>query len=145
MKFGSKITFINHVNYVRSKTIGKIKLLGRISRHHGDSIQDSDLSIFDYCDYVYYILSDSCKDVLQRLQNRALKNIIQVYRRTPTRHIHSEVELPMLNVRREIHVENLYEFINYLGPPKCCSMFSPVNEHHNATMQAYYSTFQHEE
>ena len=83
LKLDSKLISVNHVDYVRAKTIGKIKMLGRVSRvlNRDTTVtlyKTLILLIFDYCDYVYmyYMLNDRCKDVLQRLQNCALKNII---------------------------------------------------------------------
>ena len=95
------------------------------------------LPIFDYCDYVYYMLNNRCRDMLQRLQNCALKNILQVNRRTPTAQIHTELEIPMLNVRRDVHVaEQMYKFVNKQGPPECCDMFTFVNETHQRNTRA---------
>ena len=57
LKLDSKLTFTAHVDYVRSKTIGKVKLLGRISGVLDRAVSVTlyktlILPIFDYCDYV---------------------------------------------------------------------------------------------
>ena len=56
-----RLTFEEHANYMKSKTIGKIKLLGRI-RHILDRetaimlYKTLIILIYDYCDYLYYPL-----------------------------------------------------------------------------------------
>ena len=78
----SRLTFEEHVNYIKSKTIGKIRLLGRI-RH----IIDRDTAlllyktlivpIYDYCDHIYFPISVNNADSLQKLQNIALRSIVR--------------------------------------------------------------------
>ena len=76
----SRLTFQEHVNYIKCKTIGKLKLLGRI-RH----IIDRDtvllcktlvIPIYDYCDCIYFPLGANSSDILQKLTNPALHSVV---------------------------------------------------------------------
>ena len=95
----SHLTFEEHVNYMKSKTIGKIKLLGRI-RHIINRetavmlYKTSILPIYDYCDYLYYPLGTTTCDSLQVLKNTALRNIIRAETRTATDILHTQVQMP---------------------------------------------------
>ena len=75
-----QLTFNEHVNYIRSKTVGIIKLLSRISnviKHVTALFLFKSLirPTFDYCDYVFDGLSQQSCSTLQKLQNMCLHNI----------------------------------------------------------------------
>ena len=89
------------------------------------------LPVFDYCDYVHYDLNNLCRDIPKRLQNCALKNIFRIEKRTSTVQVHKQLEMPMLDNRRAIHVaENMFKFVNKLGPSRCNKMFTAVSKTH---------------
>ena len=85
----SRLTFEEHANFIKSKTIGKIRLLGRI-RHVIDRetamllYKTLILPIYDYCDYIYYPLSIASADSLQKLQNIAFRTIVRAEPRLST-------------------------------------------------------------
>ena len=86
------------------KTYAKIKLLGRV-RHIIDQqtalimYKSLILPVFDYCDFVYYSISSNDKEILQRLQNCALKTILRVDRLARTEYIHEALNMDTLEVR----------------------------------------------
>ena len=90
----SRLTFEEHANYIKSKTIGQIRLLRRI-RH----IIDRDTAmllyktlivpIYDYCDHIYFPLSVNSADSLQKLQNIALRTIVRAEPCTSTNSLHT--------------------------------------------------------
>ncbi len=117
----SRLTFEEHAIYIKLKTIGKIKLLGRI-RH----IIDRDtaimlyktliLPIYDHHDYLYYPLGTVMSDSLQVLQNTALGTIIRAEPHTATDILHTQVQMPRLEVKRKIHVaEYMYKIMNNIS------------------------------
>ncbi len=108
VKLDQNLNFSTHVESIRAKTIGKIRLLGKIA-----PILDQNTSlflyrslvlpIFDYVDYVWDCLSQQDALTLQKLQNMALKNILNVPRITPTEQIHTQLNQDMLQTRRQKH------------------------------------------
>ena len=73
----------SHVQYLKSKTYSKIKLLGTLR-----NITDMDtwltmyktlvLPIYDYCDFLLLNISNQDAQALQKLQNCAFRNILRV-------------------------------------------------------------------
>ncbi len=129
----SRLTFEEHAIYMKSKTIGKIKLLGRI-RHIIDRetavmlYKTLILPIYDYCDFLYYPLGTTAANSLQVLQNTALRNIIRAEPRTATDILHAQVQMPRLELRRKIHVaEHMYKIMNNMCPPECSTQFMRLN------------------
>ncbi len=76
IKLDSQLEFHEHINYIKGKTLAKIKLLSYISR-----ILDRDtlllvyktliVPIIDYADNIYQGISATDRDILQKLQNPA--------------------------------------------------------------------------
>ena len=54
------------------------------------------LPIYDYLDYVYYPLGANIIDVLEKLQNVALRTIICAEPRTSTETLHTTLQMPHL-------------------------------------------------
>ncbi len=130
----ARLTFEEHANYIKSKTFGKIKLLGRI-RH----IIDRDTAmllykmlivpIFDYCDYIYYSLGAVSAENLQKLQNTALRCIIRAEPRTAIQQLHTTTQMPRLDIRRKIHVaEYMYCIMNGQCPPEIQELFTRLDD-----------------
>ena len=63
------LNFHEHVNYLVSKTVGKLSSLDRM-RAFVD--HETSLMLFVYCDYVYDCLSQKDIKTLQKLQNCGL-------------------------------------------------------------------------
>ena len=122
-----------HMNYIKSKTIGKIRLLGRVR-----NIIDREtamllyktliIPIYDYCDHIYYALGANSADSLQKLQNIALRTIVKAEPRTSTNILHAQTQLPRLELRRKIHVaEQMYDIIRGNHPLECKNLFIHMN------------------
>ena len=105
MLLDSKLTFIQHVETIETKTVPKIKTLERIS-HFVDKetilylYKSLVLSQIEYTDIVYDGLCNK-RDArfLQRIQNKALKSILHLDSRTPTTVVHEIAELDTLEDR----------------------------------------------
>ncbi len=99
MKLDPCLTFKEHVNlYVKGKTLGKIKLLGKVCLYIRPSTalmlyKSLILPIFDYGDIIYNCISQSDSKTLQVLQNMAFKFILGVPLLTPAVYIHQELEM----------------------------------------------------
>ena len=96
----SRLNFKAHIDFIKSKTVGKIKLLGRIrnildyqtaTMLHKTLI----LPIYDYCDFIYFPSGNSAES-LQKLQNCALRSILWADLRTSTDILHAQVQVPRL-------------------------------------------------
>ena len=108
VKLDQTLNFSAHIEYIRTKTIGKIRLLGKIAPilDQKTSIylyRSLVLPIFDYADFVWDCLSQQDTLTLQKLQNMALRNILNVPRLTPTEHIHTQLNQDKLDTRRKKH------------------------------------------
>ena len=100
----SNLNFNAHAEYMKSKTIGKIRLLGRvrntIDRDTAELLYKTlILPIYDYCDYVYYPLGVNSTDTLQKLQNIALCVIVKAEPRVSTDRLHTGAQMPRLTQR----------------------------------------------
>ncbi len=137
VKLDQTLNFGSHIEYIRSKTIGKIRLLGKIA-----PILDQNTSlylygslvlpIFDYADYVWDCLSQQDTLTLQKLQNMALKNILNAPRLTPTDHIHTTLKQDRLEIRRRKHTAACMYDIHHETAPQCLNrMFTKTNQIHD--------------
>ena len=128
------LNFSAHIEYMKSKTLGKIRLLGRvcniIDRSTAELLYKTlILPIYDYCDYVYYPINVNSIDILQKLQNVALRVITRSEPRASTNSLHIDAQMPHLTHHCKLHVaEQRYKFVNGNCPDQCTTMFQSLNE-----------------
>ena len=136
IKLDSQLTYGSHVEYVRSKTVGKIKLLGRIApiikRHTALYLYKSlILPIFDYCSFIIDGMSQQSCQTLQKLQNLACQNILRVDTKSRTRDLHTELGLDYLAVRRKQQMAcEMFKISQSMVPCKVIQHFKPSHEAH---------------
>ncbi len=135
-KLDNRLTFNEHINYVKGKTFAKIKLLGRVSK-----ILDRDtlllvyktliLPVIEYRSVIYHGMSKQNSDILQKLQNAACRAILKTDMYAHVDEMHDELCLASLYQRRcrQIAVE-VYKGVNNLGPPGCSSILVFKHEIH---------------
>ena len=129
MKLDPSLTFKEHVNYVNGKTLGKIKLLGKVCSYIRPATalmlyKSLILPIFDYGDIIYDCLSVTDSKTLQVLQNMAFKFILGVPLLTPTAVIHQELEMFTLQERRTQHSATMmYQVDKSLCPSPVLRLF----------------------
>ena len=115
VKVDPLLTFDSHVAYVQSKTIAKIKLLGRarafLSQDLCISLYKSlVLPMFDFNDYIFDCITSKNAFTLQKLQNAALRSVLRHDRRISVEPMHNEVSMPYLSTRRLKHTATeMYE------------------------------------
>ena len=90
----STLSFHEHVQYIQSKTLGKIKVLGRARSFLSEDLclslyRTLVLPLFDFNDYVYDCLTVNDSYTMQKLQNTALRSILRVDSYTNCRYSHS--------------------------------------------------------
>ena len=131
-----------HVTYVKSKCMGRIKMLGKLRKIVG---QDVSLQLYkslitpilDYGDTVYDCLSAKDSHKLQTIQNCALRIILQKDRRTHVADMHREAKLHYLSDRRHQHTMNqTYKCVYGMAPSKLCEQLVPVQNAHVMTSRA---------
>ncbi len=149
IKLDQTLSFSNHVEYMRAKSIGKIRLLGKIALILPSNTslflyRSLVLPIFDYADYVWDCLSQQDALTLQKLQNMALRNILNVPRRTHTNYTHIQLHQDMLHTRRSKHTATfMYQVYKGEAPPMFELMFSKLENvreritRANSSMQFY--------
>ena len=140
VKLDPHLTFENHVAYIRGKTIGKLKMLGRVRR-----VMDQEtcanlyrslvLPLFDYCDVVYDGLRQIDCEILQKLQNAACRIILKSDSRCHIEDLHSDLNLEILQSRRWRHsAHEMYKIYHELAPISLQNMFVlPRNRHDRTT------------
>ncbi len=95
------------------------------------------LPVLDYCDVVYDCLSVKDCQTLQRLQNYALRVILQSGFEIGTQNMHEILGLCHLSSRRHMHTLNyVYSCAHDLAPPNVCSQMTPVHETHQRNTRA---------
>ena len=125
----SQLKFAAHTQYIKSKTICKLKLLGRvrgsINRSTAELLDKSlILPMFEYADVIFHCLNQRDATTLQRLQNMGIDSVLQANRLTSTSLIHEEIDIPLLAVRREINcATEMYKVDKGLAPPNVSNMF----------------------
>ncbi len=118
----SRLSFSEHITYIKGKTLSKLKMLSRvrpaIDRKSAFSLYVSLIQpLFDYCDVVYDGLSQQDSQKLQKLQNIAMHFILQCEPRTRTKEMQDELELDSLVVRRWKHTcHEMFKIYNAISP-----------------------------
>ena len=98
MQLDPSLSFQEHANYLRKKTLGKIKLLGRVGNilDRATSLtlyKKLVLPIYDYNDFLYDCMPQKSSLMLQRLQNMCFKLILHTDKRTATSVIHNKMNI----------------------------------------------------
>ena len=141
MVLDSHLNFHEHVEYVKSKTIGKLKLLGRvrgtINKSTAELLYTSLIQpMFEYADVVYHCLNQRDAATLQRLQNMGLKTILQSDKLAPTALIHQMTNIPYLADKRDINTAaEMYKVSSGLAPKNICNMFQKISTNTGANMR----------
>ena len=131
--FDARLTFQDHVEYMKSKTYSKIKLLGRVRNiiYRDTALllyKCLILPIYNYCNYIYFPLGANCTDVLQKFQNIALRSIIRAEHRTSTDILQNTLQMPRLSNRRKYHIAfQMYDYVNGNCQQECSNIFSILN------------------
>ncbi len=119
-----RLTFTEHVQYIRRKCTGRIRMLAKLRPIMGQNVtldlyKSLITPLLDYGDIIYNTLSARDNNVLQRIQNATLKIILQVPKRTSTVDIHRMLGLNMVADRRHEHtLTQVFKCTHGLAPEK---------------------------
>ncbi len=92
------------------------------------------LPIFDYSDCIYDCLTQYDVHQLQKLQNCAMRNILQCDSREHISDMHSELNLLPLEKRRKFHCLNeTYKIMHSLSPKYLSVKYTLVSDIHQRT------------
>ena len=128
------LNFDEHVDYIKKKTIGKVKLLGRLNSFLSSETllmlyKTLILPVIDYSDIIYDCMSQKNAMVLQKVQNMAFKSILKVLKRTSTAIIHSELNMLTLAQRRQLHMaKEMFKIDKGLYPATVITRFQKRSE-----------------
>ena len=79
---------------------------------------------FDYCDVVWDNCSKTYIDKLQKLQNRALRTVLNVKWRYPTQLIYDQLSDQILEIRQQHRISHImYKIAHRLYPEALCQRF----------------------
>ena len=114
------LSFNSQVNNVVKTVAYKANVLAKIKRFLTDDValliyKSMIVPYFDYADVIYNTAKKESLEKLQRLQNRCLKICKGFDRRFDTKNLHAITKVPMLEKRRECHINNF--MYSNLGKP----------------------------
>ena len=124
----SQLNFKEHVSYIRSKLVPRIKVLDKLKHILNRQTQLTPNKtllgpLFDYCGVVYNGIGQAKSQTLQKLQNSALRRILNCNSRTPTVEMHARLNLDTLDIRRFKHVNTqTYKCLHDLAPPQISTL-----------------------
>ena len=136
------LNFDEHVDYIKKKTIGKVKLLGRLNQILTRETllmlyKTLILPIIDYGDVIYDCISQKNVMILQRVQNMAFKSILKVPRLTSTALIHDELDMLTLGNRRRLHMaKQMFRIRHGHCPKNVTSKFVSRSSIHSRSTRA---------
>lgn len=124
----SRLSFDQNTEYIHSKVIKRIGVLGRARFFLSEEIalylyKQLILPLLDYGDVFYDGTSQKNNVVIQKLQNAAFRRILKAPKLTPTDNLHEDLNMDRLYIRREKHI--------------CIEMYKIVHELHPVSLQAY--------
>ena len=126
----SKLTFRDHVQYVRGKSISRLKMLGKtrplVSSETSLQLYKTLITpLFDYAAPAYDCLTQKDSYTLQKVQNCALRIILKCDRRSHIKDMHQTLKLHYLSDRRHMLTLNqVYKCVNGLAPLNLCSQIT---------------------
>ena len=138
----STLSFVQHIECISRKINSRISILGRTSSYLSKRLclllyKSLIVPHFDYCDIVWDTCSSHLKHRLQTLQNRALRIINKVNRRTPISDLHKLSNILTLQQRRDYHMSTfMYKATHGLQPAYICEKFLPLNNIHSYTTRS---------
>ncbi len=119
-----------HVSYLRSELIKCLKMLDKLkhilNRQTKLMLYKNLLGpLFDYWDVIYDGIGQRESQPLQKLQNSALRRILNCNSRIPVAEMHARLNLDTLEVRRYKHINTqTYRCLYNLAPPKVSALIN---------------------
>ena len=131
------LSFKDHVSYVPSKVVPRLKMLDKL-RHVLTKATKLTLyktliiPLFDYGHILYEGISQIDSSSLQKLQNSGLRRILNCDPRTHIVEMHQNLNLDELNVRRRKHLNcQVYKYIHDLSPVNVCNLIKTRQSDHS--------------
>ena len=127
------LTFKEHVSYIRSKVVPRLKMLDRLrhilNKHTKITLYKTLIApLFDYGDVIYEGISQVDSASLQKLQNSGLRRVLNCDIRTHIDEMHRTLNIDELSVRRKKHVNcQVFKCINQLTPRNVSDMINVRN------------------
>ena len=130
----SSLSFSDHVEYIESKVLKRIGLLSRARNFLNEDTclylyRQLIIPLLDYGDYIYNGTTQRCSDILQKLQNSAIRCILRADRLTPIAVLHEQSDMVRLEIRRKKHLcIQMYKIMNNQLPGKLRQLFRYVSD-----------------
>ncbi len=124
----SKLSFDSNTEYVYSKVIKRIGVLGRSRYFLSQELalylyKQLILPLLDYGDIFYDGTTQKNSCIIQKLQNAAFRRILKAPKLTPTECLHDDLGMDRLHIRREKHI--------------CTEMYKIIHEIHPISLKSY--------
>ncbi len=137
-----KLRFNEHMSYIRSKVLPRLKMLEKLWYTLGRNVKPTLYKklirpLFDYADVVYNCLTQMDTHLLQKLQNSALRLILNCDWTTRTEEMHKELYLDFLRGRCLHHSQaQVYKCLNGLAPKRLAEMMMFRSHDHCMTTRS---------
>ena len=134
-----KLKFDEHAKYTRGKVVPRLKMLGNLTNVLSKNIKlilykTLIAPLLDYGDIIYDGLTVKDSHMLQRLQNSALRIILNKDRETHIADLHNEANVLMLTTRRKHHLcHQVYKGLNGMAPMHLSDKLEPIEMHQQRT------------
>ena len=131
-----RLTFTKHIGHVTKKCTGRLRMLGKTGQYVSESIslqlyKSLIVPVIDYCDMIYDCLSATDSSKLQKVQNSALRIVLQCDRQSHVVDLHGNLNLTYLADRRHMHrLNHVHKCIHGLAPDAIKQQVSLVADHH---------------
>ena len=107
----SSLTYNQHIAQLSKSILHKLSILSKTRKYMKTNVailiyKSMVLPFFDYADVLLDKANGQELEKLQRLQNRGLKLCLGYNKRTNTKQIHKEAQVPLLEDRRRAHLLN---------------------------------------
>ncbi len=137
-----KLNFNQHIERTCAKAKYKLSTLGMCRQYISQDIslllyKSLLLPVLEYGDIVYASAGLCSLDKLQKVQNTALRIVLQADRRSNVKEMHKLLHILMLKDRRDIHISTqMYKCLNSLSPDYLCILFEYLSLHHGINTRA---------
>ena len=124
------LTFSYHLDKLGKKIKSRIFILNRmrnfISQNLACDLYKSLIEPhFMYADIIYDAATKQSKQLLQTMQNNALRVVANVDMHFSATKVHIETNIPWLDtMRKERYCVEVYKALNGMSPPNVCNMFT---------------------
>ena len=141
VSFDTKLTWKNHIQQIKDKAINRFKLIKRLAGTKWGSSRKTLSTTYNmyikpvmkYCSEILITTNKTNKEILERVQNQALRLITGAVKTTPIQALQVITSIKPINM--EIETQALITFEKLIRLPKSEKWINYLNSHHTLKTQ----------